>query len=154
MYEHTFCMNPWDSLGSPGVRLTEKINDAQGPKGRTFYQNFLFWWFWGVRVGLGPSPIDAGWKNTPGLLFSWDLVGVMKVSCRFFDFWWLARIRIFHGFKVIFRNIGIWAHNTPLKRALADAACKVSMIFFNIASGLCCEMHNGYSSFFDFHDFQ
>ena len=32
---------------------------------------------------------------------------------------------------------------TPLKWVLADAACKVSMIFFNIASGLCWEMPNG-----------
>ena len=31
----------------------------------------------------------------------------------------------------------------PLKWVLADAACKVSMIFFNIASGLCWEMPNG-----------
>ena len=47
----------------------------------------------------------------------------------------------------------------PLKWVLADAACKVSMIFFNIASGLCCELHNGVKflilfEFFDFRDFE
>ena len=65
------------------------------------------------------------------------------------------------AFLSIFENLVIWQFGypafyqaisikstfepitTPLKWVLADAACKVSMIFFNIASGLWWEMQNG-----------
>ena len=131
--------SPGSPMRIPGgphgiIRLMDQIKQHLGPQGPKFYQNSGFWWFWGVRGGLGPSPIDAGWKNTLGVLFSWDLVGVMKVSCRFLIFDELLGYAYSSGFKPFSIKSAFEPITPPLKWVLADAACKVSMIFFNIAS--------------------
>ena len=67
----------------------------------------------------------------------------MKVSCRFLIFDESLGYAYSSGFKPCSIKSGFEPITPPLKWVLADAACKVSMIFFNIASGLCWELHNG-----------
>ena len=67
----------------------------------------------------------------------------MKVSCRFLIFDEMLGYAYSFGFKPVSIKSAFEPHKPPLKWVLADAACKVSMICFNIASSLCCEMHNG-----------
>ena len=76
-----------------------------------------------------------------GVLFSRDLVGVMKVSCRFLIFDESLGYAYSFGFKQFSIKSAFEPITPPLKWVLADAAFKISI--FNIASGLCCEMHNG-----------
>ena len=107
---------------------------SPGPQGPKFYQNSGFWWFGGVQGGLGVSPIDAGSKITLGVLFSWDLVGVMKVSCRFLIFDESLGYAYSCGFKPFSIKSAFEPITPTLKWVLADGACKVSVIFSNIAS--------------------
>ena len=67
----------------------------------------------------------------------------MKVSCRVLIFDELLGYAYSPGFKQFSIKSTFEPITTPLKWVLADAACKVSMIFFNIASGLWWEMQNG-----------
>ena len=67
----------------------------------------------------------------------------MKVSCRFLIFDESLGYAYSSGFKPFSIKSAFEPITPPLKWVLADAACKVSMIFFNIASGLCWEMPNG-----------
>ena len=67
----------------------------------------------------------------------------MKVSCRFLTFDESLGYAYSCGFKPFSIKSAFEPITPPLKWVLAGAACKVSMIFFNIASGLCWEMPNG-----------
>ena len=85
----------------------------------------------------------------------------MKVSCRFLIFDESLGYAYSFGFKPFSIKSAFEPIITPpLKWVLADAACKVSMIFFNIASGSCWEMPNGVKFlicirvFFYFRDFE
>ena len=71
------------------------------------------------------------------------MVGVMKVSCRFLIFDESLGYAYSSGFKPFSIKSAFEPITPPLKWVLTDAAYKVSMIFFNIASGLCWEMPNG-----------
>ena len=80
----------------------------------------------------------------------------MKVSCRFLIFDESLGYAYSSGFKPFFIKSAFEPIAPPLKWVLADAACKASMIFFNIASGLRWELPTGvkvsdfYSSFWIF----
>ena len=138
----------------------DQIKQHLGPQGPKFYQNSGFWWFWGVRGGLGPSPIDAGWKNKLGVLFSWFLVGSMRVSCRFLIFDESLGYAYSSGFKPFSIKSTFEPITPPLKWVLTDAAYKVSMIFFNIApvwAGNCkmdCQNTEFYSRVLLFENFE
>ena len=67
----------------------------------------------------------------------------MKVSCRFLIFDESLGYAYSSGFKPFSIKSAFEPITPPLKWVLADAACKVSMIFFNIASGFWWEMQNG-----------
>ena len=74
------------------------------------------------------------------------MVGVIEVSGPFLvQHGWVGQRGYAYsfGFKPFFIKSAFEPITPPLKCVLADAACKVSMIFFNIASGLCWEMPNG-----------
>ena len=58
----------------------------------------------------------------------------MKVSCRFLILDESLGYAYFFGFKQFSIKSAFEPITPPLKWVLADAACKVSMIFLNIAS--------------------
>ena len=114
--------------------------------------------------GPGPRLMHPPPKKSKKKIFKNGVLGRFwaDLDCRFEFYvknyvgWWVQIC-----FLSIFENLVIWQFGypafyqaisikstfepitTPLKWVLADAACKVSMIFFNIASGLCWEMPNG-----------
>ena len=98
-------------------------------------------------------------KKYPGGLifvrFGWSYEGSMPILI--FD------ESLGYAYSLCFKQFPIKLTFEPithtLKWVLADAACKVNTIFFNIASGLCWEMPNGVKFLFliwvlDFRDFE
>ena len=98
-----------------------------------------------LRGPGGPGAITnrRGMKKYPrGLIFvrfGWSYEGFMPILI--FD------ESLGYAYSFVFKPFSIKSAfepiTHPLKWVLADAACKVSLIFCNIASGLCWEMHNG-----------